>query len=781
METASFGAWVRRRRLTLDLTQAELARRVACASITVRKIEADERRPSKVMAERLAEALELDADSRPRFVAAARSVVSPARMTSPAASGLFSAGGALPASPHRLIGREDEVAAALDRLTVGGGPARLITVTGPPGVGKTRFAVEVAERALRKFDVPPVFVDLSVVDGAAAVPGRIAATVATPAGALVDVTDLATHALGRTPTLLVLDNMEHVLDAADHVGDLLERCPDLTVLATSRVPLDLYGEHCFPLGPLPAAEALELLVERAVAVDPALGATAGGPGGVAVCAAVDGLPLAVELAARRLRDRTPAELVAGLEEVGDALGTAARGRSPRQHSVTAALTWSYDLLTPEEQALLDRLGTFAAAFDRDLATCLVERAPGGVAPVAPGLDELRRQGLVQAVTGPGPAATRYGLLTVVRVFARERLAATGRLEAARSDHAAVLADRVEALSPGIESWPEREDIDALATLEPDALAALHWAFADTDAHPEAGPDAARVGRRLLFAMGPLWYFRGQIGELVRWSTAASDHLTDGDPATDRYRSAYYLAVARWSSGDLASASDAIREAVAGASAADDPSWLAESLGIEQLLALSAGDLAGADALTDRCVAAAEAAGTEWLLLAELRAATLARLRSDLGAAAAHTGRATTLAPSSGSFGRAMATAAVADLDLERGDVAAAVAGYLEAAAAFLALDADIHAVARVAGVANALVASGSAPADAAAARICGLVDARGAYLGAPLHPMAAFPHATARASLEARLGDRFEALATEGASAPFGLDAVRALAATALS
>src|SRR5690606_5805264 len=185
-------------------------------------------------------------------------------------SGLFSAGGALPAPPHGLIGRDDEVAEVLDRLAVGGGPARLVTVTGPPGVGKTRFSIEVAERALRKFDVPPVFVDLSVVDDAGAVPARIAATVATPAAALVDVVELAAHALGRVPTLLVLDNMEHVLDAADHVGDLLTRCPDLTVLATSRSPLDLYGEHCFPLGPLTSDHALELLVERAAAVDPAL-------------------------------------------------------------------------------------------------------------------------------------------------------------------------------------------------------------------------------------------------------------------------------------------------------------------------------------------------------------------------------------------------------------------------------------------------------------------------------------------------------------------------------
>ncbi|HMQ24773.1 MAG TPA: helix-turn-helix domain-containing protein [Acidimicrobiales bacterium] len=772
MDTASFGAWVRRRRVTLDLTQAELARRVACAPITIRKIEADERRPSKVMAERLAEALELDDESRPRFVAAARSIVSPARVTTPAASGLFSAGGALPAPPNRLIGRDDEVAEVLDRLAVGSGPARLVTVTGPPGVGKTRFAVEVAERALRKFDVPPVFVDLSVVDDAGAVPARIAATVATPAAALVDVVELAAHALGRVPTLLVLDNLEHVLDAADHVGDLLTRCPDLTVLATSRSPLDLYGEHCFPLGPLTSDHALELLVERAAAVDPALEPLASGPGGAALCAAVDGLPLAVELAARRLRDRSPADLVAALGRDGDPLGTAARGRSPRQHSVTAALTWSYDLLAPCEQALLDRLGIFAATFDRDLVAALVDRGPAGTAPVDPALDELHRQGLVQSERGPSPGPVRYGLLAVVRAFARDHLAATGQLEAARSDHAAVVADRLESVSPGIEAWPEREDVDTLAALEPDALAALGWCF--------GCGEATHTGRRVLVAMAPLWYFRGQVAELLRWSTEAYGRLADTDPPSDHYRSAYCLAVARWSAGDLPAATAAIREAVAGAQAAGDAAWLAESLGIEQLLALGAGDLAGADALTEHCVAAAEVAGTEWLLLAELRAVTLARLRGDPHAAAGHAERATALAPSSGSFGRAMARAAAADLDVDRGAVEAAVDGYLSAAAAFREIDCEIHTVARLAGVANALVVAGSGPADDAAARICGLVEAWSDHLGAPLHPMAAFPHAMARATLEARLGDeRFAALAAAGADAPFDLDTVRDLVATA--
>lgn len=766
METASFGAWVRRRRVTLDLTQTELARRVACAPITVRKIEADERRPSKVMAERLAQALELDEASTPRFVAAARAVVSPARVTTPAASGAFGVDGSLPAPTTPLLGREQTVADALDLLAVSGGPARLLTVTGPPGVGKTRFAVEVAERALRKFDVPPVFVDLSVVADPGAVPARIASTVATPAAALVDVTDLASHALGRIPTLLVLDNAEHVVEGLTQVGTLLERCPDLTVLVTSRRALDLYGEHCLPLAPLDPDDALALLVERASALDPALGALVDGPDGAALCAAVDGLPLAVELAARRLRDHEPAELVEAIGGSGDALGGAERGRAARQHSITATLRWSHDLLDEPERHLLERVAVFAGPFDRELAAAVVPAA--APAAIARGLEELRQQGLLQASPrGVGP--TRYRLLAVVRSFALERLTERDDLGAARADHARAVSARATACTPGIEAWPEREDIDALAALEPDVLAALDWCFGD-------GADPA-TGRALVFAIGPLWFFRGQVGDLVHWAVTARDSLTAAAPLADHHRCAYYLAVARWSAGDLAAATSALVDAVDGAAAAGDATWLAEALGMQQLVALTSGDVEGAEALTERCVAAAADAGLEWQILAEIRAVTLARLRGDLEAAGDHAHRAAVLAPESGTFSRALARAMQANVDLDLGRPREAIAGYLAAAELFDRVDCEIYTVAWAAAVVNALVALADAEADEAAARLCGLVEAWCDHLGAPLHPMPAFPFALARAQLEQRLGGRFVELAADGAARPPALPTVEALVA----
>lgn len=779
METASFGAWVRRRRVTLDLTQAELARRVACASITVRKIEGDERRPSKVMAERLAEALELEGESADRFVAAARAVVSPARLTTPAAGEVFGPGGDLPAAPHRIIGREAEIADALDRLAVAGGPARLLTIVGPPGVGKTRFAVEVAERALRKFDVPPVFVDLSVIRDPDEFPSRLAATVATPSASTVDVSTLATHALRRTPTLLVLDNMEHVLGAADHVSVLLEGCPDLTCLVTSRTPLDLYGEHCLPLDPLavdrsPAAAgadaqvgpeaaspALVLLGERASAVDPRLAGVADDPAAVELCRLLDGLPLAIELAARRLRDHTPSEVVELLHGGSDVLVGAGRGRDARLRSASGSIEWSYDLLDPPCRRVLRVAGTFSASFDADLLAAL----SGEERPSEEALQELVRHGLVRSTLPEAGRTRRFDLLMVVRQFARDRQVDEGEDADLSTRHAGVVADRATAESPGIDAWPERRDIDALALIEPDALAALAWCFG-----PGGDP---RTGRRLLLAMGPLWYFRGQVADLLRWSTVAHQSLRADDPPADHYRAAYYAAVSRWAAADLEGAVALIRQAVAGAAEASDATWLAEALGIEQLLALGAGDITAAAGLTERCTAAADAAGSEWIILAGLRGAILARLTGDLDAAEEHLARAEALVERSGTWTRGMVAAGRADLALDRGRPNEAVALSLEALEAFVQVDSVTYAAARAARVADALAVSGE---DEQAVVLSGLVDEWCDALGAPLHPMAAIPHGVQRAALEARVGDRFPALFARGRSLPIDFSTVRQLA-----
>ena len=483
---------------------------------------------------------------------------------------------------------------------------------------------------------------------------------------------------------------------------------------------------------------------------------------------LDGLPLALELAAHRLRDRTPAELVAQLRVGDDVLVGAGRGRGERLRSASGSIAWSYELLDPRCRRLLQIAGTFAASFDADLLTAVAEAdAHGDAGEARCDLDELVHQGLVRATPPRTGRARRYDLLMVVRQFARSRQAEAGERAALEVDHARAVADRGEAESPGIDAWPERRDIEALSLLEADALAALTWCF---------GPgDDPATGRRLLLAMGPLWYFRGQVAELLRWSTTAHETLREDDPPTDHYRIAYYLAVSRWSAGDLDDAVVLIREAVQGAESAGDATWLAEALGIEQLLALGVGDIAAAAALTDRCTATAEAAGAEWIILAGLRGATLARLCGDPEGAEQHLARAEALVDQSGTWTRAMVAAGRGDLALDAGDTEVALARYLEAMGLFIEVDSIVYTVARAASVANALSAAGE---DERAAILCGVVEAWCDELGAPLHPLAAFSHTVQRAALEARLGDRFPPLLAEGRCLPTDLDTVRRLAGT---
>lgn len=292
-----FGAWVRRRRRARDLTQQQLGDLVGCATITVRKIETGERRPSRAMAERLADVLGVDVDERARFVAAARSWSAP-RGLDPLGD---PAGPApLPASLTDLVGRDREMSDLARLLAITGGPARLVTVTGPPGVGKTRLAIEVARQAGREHDVSPAFVSLAAetdpaeildqlanVYSVAAIPGRLRR-------------DAVGQRLRRQPELAILDNLEQLAGAGAVIVELLENCPDLTCVCTSRTRLDVYGEYEFVVEPLAVDEddsagpAVTLFVERCRAVGRRASVAADRKGVAEICRRLDGLPLAID-------------------------------------------------------------------------------------------------------------------------------------------------------------------------------------------------------------------------------------------------------------------------------------------------------------------------------------------------------------------------------------------------------------------------------------------------------------------------------------------------------
>ncbi len=235
-------------------------------------------------------------------------------------------------------------------LAISGGPARLVTVTGPPGVGKTRLAIEVARHVGRDRDLSPAFVALAAETDPAEILEQLAGAYSVAAIPGRPRRDAVGERLRRQPELAVLDNLEQMAGAGAVIVELLEDCPDLACLYTSRTRLDVYGEYEFVVDPLPvdqddsAGPAVTLFVERCLAVGRRAPVAADLKGVAEICRRLDGLPLAIELAARRTRDLTLADLRADLDRGLSVLDAAGAARDRRHHTMSSTIAWSYELL-----------------------------------------------------------------------------------------------------------------------------------------------------------------------------------------------------------------------------------------------------------------------------------------------------------------------------------------------------------------------------------------------------------------------------------------------------
>ncbi|GIH21758.1 hypothetical protein Aph01nite_00680 [Acrocarpospora phusangensis] len=396
-----------------------------------------------------------------------------------------------------FVGRAHERDAVLAMLR----PGSLVTLTGPGGVGKTRLAATVAAAAA----LGGAFVDL--------VPVReehVAAAVAAALGVGESpgqtLADAVVCALGQERRLLVLDNCEHVLDGVAALADrVLAQCPDVTVLATSRERLGVPGERVVPVSPLPlASDAEALFADRVAAVDPAFTAA---PATVAeICARLDGMPLAIELAAARCASLGAEGLLAALD---DALRLLAGSRHPdeRHRSLRTVIAWSHDLLAEDERQLFPRLAVFAGSFDLDAARRV---APGAVADV---LGRLVDKSLVVRENDAGS----WRLLETVRAYALDRLAAGGDLDEVRDLHLRWAAETAHTLAddPG----PEWDRFDAVRD---DLRAALRNA-------PQ-GP--GELPHRLARALGHLSYARHSAGESLEHFKEAARHAPTASAAAE---------------------------------------------------------------------------------------------------------------------------------------------------------------------------------------------------------------------------------------------------------
>ncbi len=478
----------------------------------------------------------------------------------------------LPIQVTTFVGRADELEEVGDLLD----SARLLTLVGPGGTGKTRLALEVAALKLDSFD-SAYFVDLANVTTADAVVAAIGDTMRISLSRVDDEVAALSNSIGAEKVLLILDNFEHVMGAAPAVGRILASTSGVDFLVTSRELLRIRAERGYPVSPLDLpseeeasvtsvtdVEAVKLFVDRARAVVPDFDLTAENVGDVVgICRRLDGLPLAIELAAARLRIFKPSELRSALDADRPALGTGPRDAPERQQTLQGAVRWSIDLLSEEERQMMLRLSVFVGGASIDAA--LRVATAGSEDEAFEVLEALVDKSLVRIDRSPGEE-TRLHMLQTIRDVALAELRASGGLEVTRLAHATYYAELAERAEPELRQKSQSDWIRTLDREWGNLEAAMKWSFDGGDPIP---------GLRLVSALRDFWFYSGRYRPMGRWCSVAVDHVEEAD---DLLRAGVYLAAGFHAYGTYdEGAIELLDEAVRGYRDSDDLPHLALAL------------------------------------------------------------------------------------------------------------------------------------------------------------------------------------------------------------
>ena len=599
---STFGDWLKQSRKDRDLTQLDLADRIGCSVATIQKIEAGQRRPSRQVAQLLADFFRIPDDDRQSFVQFARSspgLGEPAEQDeSDFDSPLEPAQDAEPQTPHEpelrkvpgnlaapitsIVGREVEVARLVERLAME--RMRLLTLTGPPGIGKTRLAVEVALRVLDRFEDGVFFVPLAHVrDPYMVAPAIAEALGMRDTGVRPTVESLKAYLQDKN-MLLLLDNFEQVIDAAPAVVSLLQGAPGLKVVVTSRAALNVLGEQQFPIPPLhlpeltelPDPEALldypsiRLFVERAQACNPAFELTAANaPAVAAICARLDGLPLAIELVAARVKLLPPQALLPRLSNSLSFVKGGHKDLPARQQTLQDAIAWSYDLLDEGEKVLFARLSVFSGGSTLN-AIEAVCNAHGDLAlDTLEGVQSLSDKSLL--VQGLGrDEEPRFSMLATIHEYASEQLRQCGKVEVLRDLHLQYYLAMSQAADQQVQGNQQTVWFARLKSEHGNLRAAIERTF-----EREHWDMAAVLTSHLEF-----FWRQGYPGEGRRWLERLLPHADSIPPAS---MGRVYVALGQFANdhGDLAQADEWLGRAIE----------IGQSLGNKEIVARALDNLA----------------------------------------------------------------------------------------------------------------------------------------------------------------------------------------------